>query len=423
MCDRSSRNRAAAAGGRLCVVLAALAGVVASTGAQSTAPATRRDTLRPGPGPAAADQTPRLVQGRVVRPTATDIVPVPGIWVTLHRVGSDTAGPIDSVRSGRDGRYAFRYTPTGRADAVYFVSASYDGIAYFSLPLRGPRVTGPDAEVTVYDTTSGPLALHVRGRHMIISAPHPDGSRDVVEVYEITNDSSVTLVSPDDAHPTWSTIVPASATEFEVGQGDLSPRSIRHEVGRVSSVAPFSPGLKQLSFGYRLPATAFPLSVPLERAVTVLEVLTEDPGAEVSGARLTPVAPVAIEGRPFHRFIAQDVPANAVFIVRVPSVLAASTRGRYLAGLSIAMAIAMLGALALGLARRGRGHSVAAALTAPAAPREEEVARLARAIAALDVEFERDPSPSSQAREAYRERRDQLKRALAHALDAQRSRG
>jgi hypothetical protein len=369
-----------------------------------------------------ADEGPRVAAGRIVRPTRDDVVPVPGVWVTLHRVGSDTAGPMDSTRTGPDGRYVFHYRHTGRADAVYFASVSYDGVTYFSLPFGRPRVVGDSAEVTVYDTTSGPLTLHVRGRHLIVSTPHADGSRDVFEVYEISNDSSVTLVSPDDAHPTWSTVIPGDATQFEVGQSEISPRAIRQEVGRVMAVAPFAPGLKQLSFGYRLPAKAFPLSVPLERDVTVLEVLLEEPAAHVEGAGLTAVAPVAIEGRRFNRFLAQDVKANAVFTVDTPPTIVSGGNTRFFSAVAIGIALVMTAALTLVFLKRRRPLAPAAATVAgpPVPPTGSTAAQLARAIADLDAAFERRANPSAEERAAYEERRSDLKRELARALDAER---
>lgn len=350
------------------------------------------------------------------------MVPVPGIWVTLHRVGPDKAAPLDSMRSGRNGSYTFHYRATGSSEAVYFVSASYEGIAYFSLPLRDARVTGDDAEIAVYDTTSGPVPLHVRGRHLVISSPRLDGTREVVEVYELANDSSVTLVSPDDSRPTWTAILPAGAEEFEVGQGDISPRSVHAEGGRVSTVAPFAPGLKQLSFAYRLPAKAFPLSIPLEHDVDVLEVLVEEPSARVSGAGLAEVQPVSIEGRSFHRFLGHDEKRNAVIAITMPAVGGPSIDKRYIVGLAVAIAIIMASAFALVLVRRRRRAPVAA--PAPAVPphTEDESARIARAIAALDADFERRANPSEDERAEYRARREALKQRLARELDARKVR-
>ena len=371
---------------------------------------------------AATDTMPRVVTGRVVRPDSTDVEGVPGIWVTLHRVGSDTAGPLDSMRTAAGGRYSFRYRHSGRDDAIYFVSASYAGIAYFSLPLLTPRVTGDSAEIIVYDTTSRTFPLTIRGRHVIVSSPNVDGSHDILEVYEITNDSGITAISRDDAHPTWTALLPPGAQGFSVGQSDISPRAVRAANGRVEVVAPIAPGLKQLSFSYRVPASDFPLTIPMTYPVSVLEVLTEDPRATVTAPKLKPEAPVAIEGRPFSRYIGQDEPPNAVLTVDSPTGNAPSRERRYLTILAIALAVAMLAALAFVLARR-RARPAPAIVGQEAAPSGDgDAEQLAREIAALDAEFEQQANPSRDAREAYEERRESLKQSLVRALDARRSR-
>lgn len=372
---------------------------------------------------AAPDTTARMVIGRVVRPDSTDtsqVSGVPGIWVTLHRVGSDTAGPLDSMRTQAGGRYEFRYRHKGRADAIYFVSASYASIAYFSLPLLTPRVTGDSAEIIVYDTTSRSFPLTIRGRHVIVSAPNVDGSHDVVEVYEITNDSGITAISRDDAHPTWTALLPPGAIGFSVGQSDISPRAVRASGGRVEVVAPMAPGLKQLSFSYRVPAKDFPLAIPMTRPVGVLEVLAEDPRAVVSGPKLKPAEAVTIEGRKFARYLGEDEPANAVLKVESPTVATASHQQRYLAILAIVLAALMLGALGVVLMRRRVPPPLIVGQTAPLVV-GDDAERLAREIASLDSEFELEQHPSSDARAAYEQRRDALKQSLARALDARRS--
>ncbi|HET7565454.1 MAG TPA: hypothetical protein VFJ96_10690, partial [Gemmatimonadaceae bacterium] len=242
---------------------------------------------------------PRLVSGRIVRPTADTILPVPGIWVTIHRVGSDTAAPMDSMRTKRDGSFTFRYKPFGDPNAVYFVSASYGGIAYFSEPLKSARVTGDDAEITVFDTTSAPIPLHVRGRHIVVASPRADGTREMMEVYELSNDTTVTRIAPDDAHPTWTAVLPPNISDFEPGQTDVSPQTMRLADGQLAVVAPFAPGIKQLSFSFRAPAKDFPLSIPVQQGATVLEVLVEEPAAQVSGGGLARVADVSVQGQAF----------------------------------------------------------------------------------------------------------------------------
>lgn len=410
--------------GRLCLAsirgVAALACVALWAAASPARAQGSADMLSPDTA-APVDTSLQYVAGRVVRPSTrdtTNVDPVSGIWVTLHRVGSDTAGPLDSMRTGSGGRYAFHYRRHGRADAIYFVSASYRSIAYFSLPLLTSRVTGDSAEITVFDTTSRQFPLTIRGRHVIVSRPNVDGSHDVVEVYEITNDSGITLVSPDDAHPTWTAVLPEGAIGFSVMQSDISPRAVRAVGGRVEVVAPMAPGLKQLSFSYRVPAKSFPLSIPMTRPVGVLEVLAEDPRATVSGPALKKAEPVSIQGRQFTRYLGEDVPANAVLRVDGPTGTDASQQQHYLIIVAIALAVLMLGALGFVLARR---RSPAPAIVGqPALALGDDAERLAREIAALDAEFETVQHPSDDARANYAEQRDALKRSLARALDARK---
>src|SRR5437660_6390556 len=87
-------------------------------------------------GTASAQQgAARIAEGRVTRPGPGPEgrpVPVAGQWVVLHRVGSDRAGPLDSVKSDPNGHFRIRYSPSGADDALYFVSSRYRNIAYFS---------------------------------------------------------------------------------------------------------------------------------------------------------------------------------------------------------------------------------------------------------------------------------------------------
>ncbi len=373
---------------------------------------------------AAADTlAPWSVSGRVVRPEGERLRPVPELWVVLHRVGSDTAGPLDSMRTRGDGRFHFTYRRRGSGDAVYFLSASYGGIAYFSSVLRARHASGDDAEIEVFDTTSGPLALHVQGHHVVVSAPRQDGTRELVEVYDLSNDSSVTLISPDDAHPTFTSVLPAGATHFQVGQTDVSPNAIRADSGRVEVVAPFAPGLKQLSFAYRVPPSSFPLAIPIERPTTILEVLLEEPAAGVTGAKISAVQPVSVEGRGFHRFLGHDVPANEVLTITVPTAGGTSKRALYLAGIAIAVGAAMLIALATAFTRRARPVVPLALGEVPIAMTADGPEAIARTIAALDADFERSGTHDAREHAAYRAQRDVLKRRLAVALDAQRRQG
>jgi hypothetical protein len=305
---------------------------------------------------AALPSLPQQVSGRIVRPGVRRMDPVKGVWVVLHRVGPDHAGPLDSLQSDARGSYKFNYTRTGSDDAVYFVSASYDGIAYFTPPLAEGKVNGDDAEITVFDTTSRHVPLSLRGHHVVVSSADANAQRSIVEVYDLSNDTSVTRVAAGDAPElaTWQTHIAPGATDFKVGQGDISGRAVSFANGLVSVYAPLAPGVKQLSFSYSLPAKAFPLKLPLERDTQVYEIMIEEKSGTVSGPHIKEVDPVTVDDRNFRRFLATDMPENSVAMIDLPPPppTSRSIDPRYLVAITLVIGGSMVLALAQALRRR-----------------------------------------------------------------------
>ncbi len=301
-----------------------------------------------GVGDSGAAQT---VAGRVVMPGDHRMDPIAGMWVTLHRVGSDTQGPLDSVRTDRLGRYSFKYAKSGSEDAIYFVSGMYRGIAYFTPPLHAANAFGMDAEVTVFDTTSRHVPISVRGHHIVVSAVDASGMRSIVEVYDLVNDSSVTKVATTPAPPVWSAALFQAATNASAREGDFPAASVSFSDGRVNLLAPFAPGLKQLSFGYSVPAKSFPITFPLMDTTGVLEVLVEEKTGSAAGAKLKEVDPVTVDGRSFRRFLANDIPKNAIATIDLPAPPPA-TDARYLIALTFFLGAVMIAVLAHALKRK-----------------------------------------------------------------------
>jgi hypothetical protein len=297
----------------------------------------------------------RRVDGIVMHGEAKGPRPLPGVRVVLHRVGSDKAGPLDSMLTDARGRYHFQYAASGTPDAIYFVSASFDGIAYFSVPLREPVTRGDDASIMVFDTTSGPVPIHVLGHHVIVGAPDPQGRREAVEVFELGNDSSVTRVSSGRDHPVWTTQLPSKAVNPKINPtGEVAPSAISFDDGRVRLYAPVSPGARQLSYAYQLPRGALPISISIDQPTSVLEVLLEEPKATVSGTTVAEVAPTATAGRSFRRFLGQNVPARSQLRIDVPFTLA-DARSIYFVAVATVCGLAMVAAIAVAvLARRRR---------------------------------------------------------------------
>jgi len=360
--------------------------------------------------PAAAQKSPagaRTVAGRVMRAMPAAPVPFEAAWVTLHRVGADRKGPLDSVRTAADGRFAFRFVPSGDSAALYFVSSSYAGIAYFTQPLRKSAVGEDDATILVYDTTSAAVPIRIRGRHVIVTSSDTTGSRLVIEVYEIANDSSVTRV-PLGAGATFDGVLPDAAVTPRAGQSDVAPESITFSGLRFSVSAPIAPGMKQVSVTYRVPTSVSRLRIPILAGTSVLEVLVEDTVASAAGGALKETDAATVGGRKFRRFLASDVPTGATIDVNLPNGESRSFAGR------IAIIVTMLGAtmllgLAMGFMRTGRRGP-------RAQDADDDPDALAKTIAALDAAFESKAAPTAEERADHYESRAKLKARLTAAL-------
>ena len=296
---------------------------------------------------------PQRVEGRIIKPSLKDVVPVGNIWVTLHRVGSDQAAPLDSMLAGPDGAYRFTYTRTGNRDAIYFVSAQYSGIAYFTPPLHEAVERGEHGEIVVFDTTSRNVDIGIRGHHIVISSADANGMRSVTEVFELANDSSRTLVGSNGMKgtPSWTTVIPVEATSFRVGQGDVPAAAVIQTRGTVNVFSPLAPGLRQLSFTYMLPGSSFPLSIRMDRHTSVYEVLLEDPDAKLEATKLTEREPVSLERRQFRRFLGSEVPAGGEIVIDLPRARKEVNRS-YIVLLTLAIGGAMLAALARAFTRK-----------------------------------------------------------------------
>jgi len=361
-------------------------------------------------GTAGAQGSERSIEGRVTVPGPTSAgVPVAGAWAVLHRVGPDAAGPLDSMRTTANGTYSFRYRATGDSQAVYFVSTSRGGVSYFTPPVRERAVRGGLADLLVFDTTSAPIPISVRGRHLIVTAPDSATGqrRTLVEAFELSNDSSLTRVAAGSQGVTFDAALPPGVTAIVAGQGDVSSDAIIAVDGRMRVNAPLSPGLKQVTFSYELPASTDPIELLIESPTTVMEVLVEDANAQVSGAGLVAVDPVQIEGRAFRRFLAQDVAAAQTISISVPPPVGSSRQLRVML-IVTAVGAAMLLGLGMFVMRGGprafKRH------------REEDPEALALAVAALDAAYDAIEHPTEQQKAEHYLERARRKGRLSAAL-------
>ncbi len=348
------------------------------------------------------------MQGRVVRGARTAVQPVANAWVVLHRVGTDRAAPLDSTRTDGVGRYTFRYRTSGDPNAVYFASSIFAGIAYFTPPLTARAVSGADAELMVHDTTSGPVPVHARARHVVFSAPGDDKRRIILEVYELSNDSTVTRVAAGDTGAVWEGMLLDGARSARVGQADFSGGAVRFEQGRARLAAPFAPGLKQFSYSYDLPVES-EYSFMVDRPTDVLEVLVEDALGRAEGAGLASTGPTTTGGRTFARFVAQDVPTGAVVRVSAPG--DGEVSGNQVRVLLIMTALGAV--LLIGLARTMMGRPGRARRRRRGAA---SVVELRAELAALDAAFAATEQPTAEQRADHWQARAHLAKQISDAV-------
>ena len=369
----------------------------------------------------------RIAEGRVMRPGETEPVPVARQWVVLHRVGTDSAAPMDSLQSDAAGRYRFRYTRFGDPQALYFVSARYDGIAYFSPPLRADTVRGEDADIIVYSATPDTSFLRTQGRHFVVSSPR-NGRREIAEVFELENAGIQTVVAADSTRPLWSVNLPAAAESAAVAPGDVTAGAVTFRRGRAELYAPVSPGVRQLVLTYVLRDDVTPVAVAVERPTGVLEVLLEEPRATVEGAGLQEVAPGNIEGRQFHRYLAQDVAPAAVFRVTVPEMVNPNRSAMY--AVAALLALAMVGSLIVWFVRNRKPRPRLSASAQVETQAEAEAVsrgsastsqRLIAELATLDARFEASGAGADRA--AYERERARLKTLIGHTLAEEEGQG
>jgi hypothetical protein len=312
----------------------------------------------------AAAQTVRAT-GRVL---SADSTPVRGARVLLHRVGQDTQGPIDSTRSDERGRFHFTFRPD--TSAFYLLSAEHTGIEYFSQPVStNPERPDTGIRILVYDTSST-TSISLEARHLVITRPGEEGSRSVLDLMVLRNDSRLTRTTSDTTHPTWSAPLPPGTIGLDVSESDFSRDAVARRGDSVIVVAPFAPGEKQLTVQYLIPSGRTAVELPFGRPGAAINVLAEERDVRVIGSGVALADSQVLQGRSFRRWTGVAQP-NSVVRIALPGTRRTPTW----------LLAALVGTLTLALA--GAGWRLLAKRSVPA-PKTRE---LVEAIAALDVRY------------------------------------
>ena len=340
------------------------------------------------------------VTGRVV---SADSASVPGARVVLHRVGQDTQGPLDSTRSDPRGRFRFIFRPD--SGAFYLLSAEHAGIEYFSQPVAtNPERPDTGLRIVVYDTASN-VPISLEARHLVVSRPGEDGSRSVLDLMVLRNDSRLTRVASDTSRPTWVGALPEGTLGLDVAERDFSRDALGRRGDSVIVIAPFAPGEKQLTVQYLIPANRTSIQLPFVRPGTSFNVLAEERAVRVTGSGVAMADSQVLQGRSFRRWTGVAQP-GAIVQIALPGT--ARTPGWLLAFL--------VGLLSLSLAGAGwqvlRRRSVAS---------DSSITESLDAIAALDLRYAgREQETPADQWGSYLAERARIKARLEASLAAER---
>ena len=300
-------------------------------------------------GSSAAAQQRVVVSGRIVRLVSpTDTVGVPDVRVVLHRVTAETQGPLDSVRTLASGR--FRFDTPRDTTGLYLVSARHAGIEFFSDALRLDPVNPPGMVTLLVSDTSSTQPVRLSGRFVVIGAPDSERRRTIVDLFVIENPGVVARVGPDSLTPTWRAVLPGTATHRVPDTGsEISPQAVGFRGDTVLVFAPISPGPRQLLVEHTIPASQGRLLVPVGPDSVPIQMVTEEPGAMVTGGRMAKAESQTVDGRPLERWSGTPT-GGATIEVAFPG---ASGNERTMILLLVSLAaIGLIGGAVLGIRRR-----------------------------------------------------------------------
>jgi hypothetical protein len=151
----------------------------------------------------------------------------------------------------------------------------------------------------------------------VVSRPGEDGSRSILDLIVLRNAGQRTRIAADSSRPTWIGLLPRGTLGLELGESDVSPEAVERQGDSLIVTAAIAPGEKQLTLEYLVPAGHQVLELPFTESVPMLNVLTEEADAVVSGGTLVFADSQTLQGRSFRRWTGEG-PAGSRLRVVLP---------------------------------------------------------------------------------------------------------
>ena len=307
--------------------------------------------------------------------------PLPSVLVTLHRVGLDASGPLDSLQTRLDGSFRFRLPSVpdpGVEGIVYFASVRHDGVNYFGPAIHLAVQLDTLYEIRVYDTEMAPVEgaeLPLQARYTLIE--EQQGFWTATDLLQVSNPGQNTLVAGAEG-VTWAYPLPDGASDLEVGGDQMTPDAAVLVGGLLRVTSSIPPGVREFVVRYRLPDLFGTFPVPGFTGEMEMLVREPAPALEVVGLQRAP--PVEMEpGTTYRRFVEDSLQGATVTLSEGKGEPVLPTR-QLAVGLALLLAVAALySVLRPHAAVRGHPHVGVLAALAPFERRQMlllEVARL-----------------------------------------------
>lgn len=292
--------------------------------------------------------------------------PAAGATVVVHRVGPDASGPLDSLRSGRDGGFRFRLprVPDPGSGEVFFASVEHGGINYFGPLIQIAAQLDSIYVVRAFDSQPAPpggAVLPVSARYILLEEV-PDVGWSATDLVHVAYQGERTLVSA----PGGATFVyplPAGATNLEIGGNQMAPDAATlTEDGNLRITSAIPPGEREFVVRYHVPDPFLTLRFPGNTTEAELLVKEPAPPMEVEGLQAAP--PVEMEpGVHYRRYAGGDLNDVTVVIRRGKGEPLLPTRW-----LAVGLALLLASAALYGVLRPHPQMANAAGAAAPGPP-------------------------------------------------------
>lgn len=363
------------------------------------------------------------VAGRVANFSLSDEgAPMPRQKVVFQRHEWRADGAIGEAErreaeADAQGQFVFRRVAYG-PHTFFTVATEHMGVRYVSDPVFPAEGMPEGIELAVYDAKEGRPPLHAHMRHILLTF-----EKKTVFVSEMTlfmNPEKFTFTGAA-GEPPLRLMLPKGAQDFKAQEG--IPENAEPEGGVLSLFQPVRPGALQVAFDYMIPR-AREIAVPVDMDTQRLAVFVAGTRTRVTGKGLSEPREVEFEGQKFTHLTGENLRAGEPLVLRVSEVWTTEQKLRY-GALAVALVLALGGFFwtwkrmrakpAAGSRPSPAAEDAKPAAAPPAAGSEKE--EILRALAALDVRYEKGEISEKDWAEGRTALKDRLMRLLESGLN------